>query len=66
VPGPSVIVPSLNVTEPEGVPGDELVTAAVNVTVWPTCAGLSFDVTVVVVGSCWVAVKPVVAEMLDA
>jgi hypothetical protein len=62
-----VFVPSLNVTVPVGVPGDELVTAAVNVTDWPTCAGLSFDVTVVVVvSSCPVAVKPIVAETLAA
>jgi hypothetical protein len=46
---PSVDVPSRNVTLPVGVPGEVLVTAAVNVMAWPVVAGLAEDVTVVVV-----------------
>ena len=51
-PVPICVAPSLNVTVPVGaVP----VTAAVNVTDWPTSAGFSDDVTVVVVepASAW-------------
>ena len=51
VPGPSMVEPSMNVTEPPGipVPGDVAVTFAVNVTDWPKTDGLTEVVTVVVV-----------------
>jgi hypothetical protein len=43
VPVPSVVLPSLKVTVPVGVP-PETVTVAVNVTDWPTEEGLTDDV----------------------
>jgi hypothetical protein len=49
-PLPIWVVPSKKFTVPEGVP-PELVTAAVNVTDWPTVEGLAEDVTVVVVAA---------------
>ena len=50
---PKVVVPSLNVTVPVGVPdpGALAVTVAVNVTVWPNTDGLTDDTTVVAVAS---------------
>ena len=48
VPVPRVVVPSLNVTVPVGVPLDE-VTVAVNVTDWPNVEGLADDVSAVLV-----------------
>ncbi len=48
---PRDVVPSLNVTVPDGVPpAGLLVTVAVNVTESPDADGLSDDVTPVVVG----------------
>ncbi len=44
---PSVVDPSVNVTEPGGVP--PLVTVAVNVTGWPTSSGFFDDASAVVV-----------------
>ena len=46
-----VVVPSLNVTVPAGVPspGELAVTIAVKVTDWPTTDGLADEVTAVVV-----------------
>jgi hypothetical protein len=51
VPVPNVVVPSLNVTEPEGMPeaGDTTATVAVKVTDWPNTDGLAEEVRVVVV-----------------
>ena len=47
VPVPSVVVPSLKVTMPVGVPVPPLaVTVAVNVTDWPKAAGFCEDVSV--------------------
>ncbi len=48
---PIVVVPSLNVTVPEGVPapGAVAVTVAVNVTDWPKVEGFTLDKTVVCV-----------------
>ena len=45
---PSVVVPSLNVTVPVGVPapGALTVTVAVNVTDWPKTDGLADEVSV--------------------
>ena len=53
VPVPRVVVPSLNVTGPEGVPapGALAVTVAVKVTDWPKTDGLADEVRTVVVAS---------------
>jgi hypothetical protein len=53
LPEPSVVVPSMNSTVPDGVPepGRSAVTAAVNVTDWPNTEGFAEDVIVVVVVS---------------
>jgi hypothetical protein len=56
-PVPSSVTPSLNVTVPVGVPADELVTTAVNVTDCPVCAGLLLEVRVTVVEGGGVTVK---------
>src|SRR5262249_26933562 len=50
VPVPSVVVPSMKVTLPVGVPLPEpaALTVAVKVTFWPKAEGLTPDVTVVV------------------
>ena len=58
VPVPSVVVPSLKVTVPVGVPapGGFTLTVAVNVTDWPKTDGLTEEATVVVVGA-WVTVN---------
>ena len=48
VPVPSVVVPSLKVTVPVGVPEPPLVTVAVNVMDWPKAAGFGDDVNVTV------------------
>jgi hypothetical protein len=45
----SVLPASLKVTVPVGVPLDDEVTCAVNVTAWPTNNGLSEELSVVVV-----------------
>ena len=44
---PNVVVPSLNVTEPVGVP--DAATVAVRVTLWPQTLGFWEDATVTVV-----------------
>lgn len=51
VPVPSTVVPSLNVTEPEGVPapGADTDTVAVKINVCPTTAGLADELTAIVV-----------------
>ena len=51
VPVPNVVVPSLNVTVPEGMPepGDTAATAAVKVTDWPKTEGLVEDASDVLV-----------------
>ena len=51
VPGPSVVVPSLNVTVPLGVPapGATADTVAVRVTDWPNTDGFTDELTAVVV-----------------
>jgi hypothetical protein len=51
VPVPIAVVPSRKVTVPLGVPGEVLVTVAVNVMSWPVVAGLADDVTTVVVAA---------------
>ena len=50
VPVPRVVLPSLNVTVPVGVPlaGAAAATVAVNVTDWPKTDGFDEDVTAVV------------------
>ena len=50
VPVPSVVAPSLKVTDPVGVPapGLDTVTVAVNVTAWPKTVGLTGLTTVAV------------------
>jgi hypothetical protein len=58
VPVPSVVAPSMNVTEPDGLPapgatGD---TVAVKVTDWPNTDGLADEVSVVVVEA-WLTTK---------
>jgi hypothetical protein len=47
---PIALVPSNHVTMPVGVPGAELVTVAVKVTVWPGAEGFGELISVVVVG----------------
>ena len=51
VPVPSVVVPSLNVTVPVGVPAPRALalTAAVKVTLWPNTEGLAEEETLVAV-----------------
>jgi hypothetical protein len=51
IPVPSVVLPSLKVTVPVGVPdpGDTGLTVAVSVTDWPKTEGFTEEVTVVVV-----------------
>ena len=51
LPVPSDVVPSMNVTEPVGMPGAVEVTVAVNVTGIPKTDGFAEDVTVVAVAS---------------
>ena len=46
----SVVVPSLNVTFPVGVPDDDE-TVAVNLTAWPRVEGLGVEVNAVVVAN---------------
>ena len=46
---PRVVAPSLNVTEPVGVPAAPEVTVAVKVTDWPKTDGLDADITVLTV-----------------
>ena len=47
-PVPKVVLPSLNVTVPVGVPDVAGLTLAVNVTLWPNVEGLIEEVSVVV------------------
>ena len=49
VPLPIALAPSRNETVPDGVPGEVLLTVAVNVTDCPVVDGFAEDVTVVVV-----------------
>jgi hypothetical protein len=65
VPVPKVVVPSLNVTVPVGVPapGDTGATVAVNVTDWPKTAGFAEEVTLVVV-AVWLTVWATTADVL--
>lgn len=49
VPLPIELAPSRNETVPEGVPGEVLLTVAVNVTDCPVADGLADDATEVVV-----------------
>ena len=53
MPVPSVLLPSLKVTVPVGVPepGVLAVTVAVKVTDWPDLEGLSEETTIVVVSA---------------
>jgi len=53
---PRVVVPSMNVTVPVGVPAVAL-TVAVKVTLWPLFEGLRDDVSVVVVLALTVCVR---------
>jgi hypothetical protein len=46
---PSVLPASLKATVPVGIPPDDEITCAVNVTAWPTNDGLSEELSVVVV-----------------
>jgi len=66
VPVPNVVPPSLkNVTVPVGgpAPGVTALTAAVNVTAWPSTDGLADDATVVVVKA-WLTVWVRVGDVL--
>ena len=62
VPVPSVVVPSMNVTVPLGVPvaGATALTVAMKVTDWPNTDGLAEELTTVVVAF----VGPPTAEIL--
>ena len=65
---PSVVVPSVNVRNPAGVPtpGETALTATVNVTDWPKNEGLLFDVTAVEVLALSTVSAPLpVAESAD-
>ncbi len=64
-PVPSVVVPSMNVTVPVGVPGETLVTVAVNVTDCPVTDGLGAETRAVVVGA-ETTFWPTPAEVLPA
>jgi hypothetical protein len=70
VPVPRVVVPpSRKVTVPVGVPGDELVTVAVKVTLWPKSDGFSDEVSVVVVAgefTVWVKTADVLVWKLTS
>ena len=62
---PSDMVPSINVTEPVGVPPADGCTVAVKITDWPNVAGFRFDATLVVAVAC-VTVCVRVPEVLPA
>ena len=53
VEAPSVIVPSLKVTVPVGVPVVDELTVAVNVTACPTLEGFAEDIRTVLVPAGW-------------
>jgi len=67
VPVPKVVVPSLKVTLPVGIPapGATAVTVAVNVTSWPEGEGLVDDIRMVLVDA-WLTVWVAVDELLEA
>ncbi len=48
---PNLVPPSLNVTDPDGVPPPDELTFAWNVTGWPEVDGFSVDVKVTALGS---------------
>jgi hypothetical protein len=62
---PTVVVPSLKVTVPPGVPapGATTLTVAVNVTDWPKTEGLADDATPVVVDACATVRVPVTGPL---
>ena len=51
VPVPRTVVPSLNETVPEGVPGELTVTVPVNVTDWPKIEEVALEVRTEVVAA---------------
>ena len=67
MPIPKVVVPSVKVTLPVGIPepGATAVTVAVNVTSWPAAEGLADDITAVLVDA-WLTVWVAVDEVPEA
>jgi hypothetical protein len=48
---PNFVLPSLNVTEPDGIPPPDELTLTLKVTGWPDVEGFSVDAIVTLLGS---------------